>query len=470
MTNNDTVLDSEKSVQLEPFSLQRVIRLSTLDGFFYCLMVGCGETYLVAFALALGFPTLVAGLLAILPLVLGSLLQPLVAVPLRGCFTPRSWVVLCATLQGLALCLLAAIGYFFHADQTILVPWFYVCATIYWATALATGPVWNSWIGRLIPDNQHINFFVGRNRWAQSATLIGLVTAGFYLREAKGNEVKVILFTIMILTAALCRFISTYCLLLHPDLPRDRDREHNSIIGHNFKKWIQTFPVPFMLIFSFLTNLAVNFSSPFFTPFLLSHLAIDYTKYTLLIGTAFIARIITSNVLSRVGHRYGVRALLLCGAIGVIPAAWMWTMSTNMVMLLVFQFYTGFVWSCHELGITLYLMEAMPHRERSLLLSWVQLSNALGMAAGCLAGSLFVGRVMMTTEVYYNIFNISSFLRILPLGVFLFWMPHPLTARFRTMPMRFVDLCLTSGQLIVKPLALKLSSFHVKKRIKMDPQ
>ena len=54
---------------------QRNIRSSYADGAAFSMMVGFGETYLVAFALAIGISELTAGLLSSLPLIAGGLLQ-----------------------------------------------------------------------------------------------------------------------------------------------------------------------------------------------------------------------------------------------------------------------------------------------------------------------------------------------------------------------------------------------------------
>jgi len=71
--------------------LQNDLIASTLDGTVYSVMVGIGEAYVPAFALAIGVGDIAAGLLASVPLLAGAALQLLAPF-----FTPY-------TLQGLGL-------------------------------------------------------------------------------------------------------------------------------------------------------------------------------------------------------------------------------------------------------------------------------------------------------------------------------------------------------------------------------
>src|SRR5262245_6178765 len=84
-------------------TLQRNLRASLVDGAFYSLMVGMGETYLAAFALSLHAGEIATGLLVAVPMFVGALLQ-LCSPPLLHRFgSERTWVVSCAVCQGLSL-------------------------------------------------------------------------------------------------------------------------------------------------------------------------------------------------------------------------------------------------------------------------------------------------------------------------------------------------------------------------------
>src|SRR5688500_1051050 len=79
--------------------LRRDLQLIRADGIVFSLMVGLGETYLSAFALAVGASDVLAGMLATLPLVAGGALQLLAPATMHRAPSYRAWCVLFASLQ-----------------------------------------------------------------------------------------------------------------------------------------------------------------------------------------------------------------------------------------------------------------------------------------------------------------------------------------------------------------------------------
>ena len=403
--------------------LTRIERLSFLDGAFYCSMVGCGETYIVAFALALGFSPQSAGLTSILPLVAGALLQPFSNRFMRRRRGARGWSVACSILQSLALCALGGGSFLLRNHPHILLPYFFAVTTWYWSVALSISPLWNIWIGRLIPAARHLDFFVRRTRMLQVATLVSMVGAGYFLSHMTGKGGNLGAFALLFMLAAAFRLLSVCCLWFHPDIALEQPASGTTSSPTDLA-WLKVHPAAMMLAFTFLINMAVYFSSPYFTPFMLRDLKLDYGIYAVLTSLSFIARVATAGVMARIGGRFGVRALLMLGTIGIVPVAWMWTISTSLAYLVFVQFVTGFVWGCHELGLTLYLMESVADKWRIKLLSFMQMTTALGMLAGSMLGALFAVGKALDTATYYDIFTISSLLRALPALVLLLWTPR----------------------------------------------
>ena len=82
--------------------LRRDLRTIWVDGLAWSLMVGMGELYIAAFAVALGLGETVSGLVATVPLLLGATVQLLTPrlVVLVG--SQRRFVSACALLQALS--------------------------------------------------------------------------------------------------------------------------------------------------------------------------------------------------------------------------------------------------------------------------------------------------------------------------------------------------------------------------------
>ncbi len=73
----------QRNLSQKVSQLRRDLRASVGDGIAWGGMVGLGETYLPAFALAIGLGELTAGLVASLPLLAGGIMQMITPVGIR---------------------------------------------------------------------------------------------------------------------------------------------------------------------------------------------------------------------------------------------------------------------------------------------------------------------------------------------------------------------------------------------------
>ena len=72
------------------------------DAASFSVMIGMGETYFAAFALALGTGETFAGLVATMPMLVGASLQLATPWFLQRTRSYKRWVILCASLQAAA--------------------------------------------------------------------------------------------------------------------------------------------------------------------------------------------------------------------------------------------------------------------------------------------------------------------------------------------------------------------------------
>ncbi|MFG0313217.1 MAG: MFS transporter, partial [Phycisphaerales bacterium] len=109
--------------------IRRDLRFSTRDAMLFSVMVGCGEAYFVAFALAVGMGETLAGLLGSVPLLAGALLQLAGPSAVRALGSHKRWVVLAAGLQALSfipMIIAAVVG---HMPDWLI----FVMVSLYWA-------------------------------------------------------------------------------------------------------------------------------------------------------------------------------------------------------------------------------------------------------------------------------------------------------------------------------------------------
>ena len=130
-------------------TLKNNLRCSVGDGGCWGAMVGFGEHYIPAFALAAGLGEVTAGWIASLPILAGGILQTvsLRAISMVGSY--QRWIAISCTLQALAFFPLVFAAYFGYVSAPLL----FFLASVYWGGGLAAGPAWNTWMGHIVLIN-----------------------------------------------------------------------------------------------------------------------------------------------------------------------------------------------------------------------------------------------------------------------------------------------------------------------------
>ena len=404
--------------------MRRDLRCIFGDGIAFSAMVGTGEAYIPAFALALGAAEIWAGLVATLPLALGSLLQVVTPSMVRRLGSRRRWVVACVLVQALAFLPLVAGGIAGRLPILVL----YAIVTVYWGAGMASGPAWNTWIERLIPRNVRIGFLASRSRASQIAALAGLVVGGGILAVSASWRRPLYGFAFLFLIALACRLVSGFILM--------RQSEPRPILGDRIiglrellrRAWCGEDG----RLLGYLTAImaTVMVAGPFFTPFMLVRLRLGYVPYMSLLAASFVSKAVALPLLARTARRWGPRRLLLLGGLGIFPQPALWLVNQSYPYLLSLQLISGIAWGAHELAAMLLFFDALKEEERTSLLTCFNVMNAFATLCGSLLGGVVFALVGEGLLGYKTIFLVSSALRLLVLGLALRIAHRPiLTAR-----------------------------------------
>lgn len=386
------------------------LRCITADGATYSVMVGIGETYLPAFVLAVGLGELAAGLIAAVPMVGGAVLQLLAPLGVRRLGSLRKWVILCAAAQALTfvpLVLAAVTGY--------APTWFvFAVATLYWASGMATGPAWNTWVTQLIPARVRAPYFARRTRIAQLCLLVSLLIGGFTLTAMAKSSYEVLTFAVLFSVAGLARLSSTRYLAGQSETRQDV-HAHRRVSPLELLRRAGRSTDGTLLFYMLGMQLMAQVAGPFFTPYMLERIKFSYSAYTAIVATAFLAKIAVLPVLGRYATRHGARRLLWVGGVAVIPLSALWMVSDSFVYLLGIQVLAGMAWGAYELATLLLLFESIREDERTSVLTAFNFLNALATVGGALIGGALLKAFLAGGNPYFVIFLVSAVGRLFTL-------------------------------------------------------
>ena len=398
--------------------LRRDLWISVADAAAFSVMVGCGETYLPAFALAVGLGPVAAGLVASVPILVGAVVQLITPLAVEKLGTNRGWVVACTILQAASFFPLVAWAIRGHATLTELL----VAASVYWAAGMAGVPAWNTWMGTLVPTRMRTPYFAQRNRLGQFGVFVGFVLGGLVLQWGERAGRALPAFAVVFTVAAVCRLLSTGCLLACRELvvpapaaaasrPRLVGRVQAAITG------MAAAPAGALVTFLWCFVFAAQFSAPYFTPYLLREMGFSYGAFMLVIATSFLAKAVALPSLGRLGSRIGSVRLLWVGAAACAPLSLLWLVSANVGYLVGVQVAAGACWACYELAVALLFFDVVRERERTGVVTVYNLGLAVATVAGAATGGLVLRSLGEDRSAYFTVFALSSGLRlaVLPL-------------------------------------------------------
>lgn len=392
------------------YSKNKTLHHSIKDGVYYSLMVGMGETYLAAYVLEIGYSEIFSGLVAVIPMLFGSIIQLFSAVFKDQILTKKKkWVVGSVILQAFSLIILS-VSAFTKLTTPLLV---LIVASVYWTAGLASISTWNAWLGGLIPLRIQIKFFSYRNQVCYIYLLLGLVVAGITLKFFQHSPQIHQIFGAIFLLSGVFRFISGYYLYLHSG-----EKKKEKLEPFNFKKSVSKLnDKQIIKIFGyvFVLQAATFISGPFVNPYLLNQLNFGYGHYMVLIGSALASRIFAYKYLGSFAKKRGAAALLMLGTAGVCPIPALWAISDNFFYIMAIQLLSGYFWAAYELGIFFVLLNKYKTEIRSDIITVLNFLNSLGMVFGTVIGAKILQIENLSGTAYVQIFLLSSMARVIPI-------------------------------------------------------
>jgi MFS family permease len=252
---------------------------------------------LVVFALWLGAPNAVIGLLAALPYWTQLLQAPAVSLVER-LRARRLITVVSLFIARLALLGMALLP--FVADRELALTLLVVAETLHCALNAVGSCSWNSWIRDLVPEARLSVFFASRSVWGALIGVVCNLIAGFTLQSQSianggGNG---LVFTVLYGAGFLASLVSTFALAQAPEPVMEAVQPRQSLY-RLLKTPLKD--VNFVRLIRFLVSwqFAVNLATPFFTVFFVEQLGLGMAY---VIGFTIVSQIANVLVLRTWGH------------------------------------------------------------------------------------------------------------------------------------------------------------------------
>lgn len=373
-----------------------------VDGLLHAVMLGVTENYLSALAVELGHDARNQALLTSIPVLAGATSQ-LIAPTLTAWFGSRKrFVVAGAVMQAATHLWFIQLA---NDAESALWP-LLIAKTLYFVGGAMILPAWSAWMARLTEGGGRERYFALRSAAIQGALLLAFVGGAYGLRGHAREGVLSVYGGLF-----WCGLVARSMSALFLSVQHDPDR---ALPSRRPLRILETVARADFRVAGYLAMLyfGTYIASPFFVPWWLNELKLNYPQYALLMGTAIVARIVTVPTLHRVAARWGMTRLLYVAGFGAtfLPVAW--ASSSAFTSFLLIQVASGAIWGAIEYASFQLLLESSSEDTR---LEFLSLAGTM-MGLGQLGGSLVGGNLLDTLKLPYpTVFAISSAVRALPL-------------------------------------------------------
>ena len=374
----------------------------------YGVVQGAGEHFTPAYAVALGASNAHLAFLSSIPTFLGALGQSSAA-SLAGLLGSRKRVVIVfAALQALMWLPIVSVAYLFPDHRPELLIAFLALYALFGGFI---SPVWGSIMAETVPEQRRGQYFSLRSRWSTLANTVGFLLAGglLFVLSDKGPLGFALIFAV----AFVFRMVSLGLLTTLFELRHDTKGDE----APSLRVFLSQLPRTnlgrtFMYLFG--VNFVVNLAGPFFAPYMLRDLKLDYLTYTVLDMLSIVATMWAVTHWGAAADQVGNRKMLAVTGIliGLVPLAWL--VSGNVFYLAVAELFTGVAWAGFNLVSTNFIYDGTSPHNRTAYLAYYSAGASIASGLGALAGGLLIPYVpAFLGSAILTMFVLSGALRLL---------------------------------------------------------
>ena len=334
---------------MEKRKVKQNLKLSTIEGSFWAIMYGAGETFLSACAVFLQFSAFQISFLSSFPPFIGSCFQ-LFSASIKNKFKDiKQFVVAMSYLQAILWIALVLLLFYKPTYKYILI-W----SCIYWIIGTAIQPAWTAWMGYFVPRRIRARYFGKRNRIIGFVSFVATLIAGYILDFF--NENMIYGFAIIFIAAFLGRTFSAFYLNKKFNF---EGKETQSLFEYvySFKNLISKKNKSFYyIIFNSYISFSIMFFGPLFSIYLLRTMELGVFIYTINITLWQISNFSSSNYFGRLCEKIGDYKVLKISIYMIIFLPILWILlyyldhQTQVIATFIVSILAGICFSAYTLS------------------------------------------------------------------------------------------------------------------------
>ena len=259
---------------MQKYKVKKNLKLSTIEGCFWAIMYGGGETFLSACAVFLQFSPFQISFLSSFPPFIGSCFQLFSSIIKNRFKDIKQFVVTMSYLQAFLWIILVVLLFYKPSYKYILI-W----SCIYWTIATVIQPVWTAWMGYFVPRRIRARYFGKRNRIIGFISFLATLIAGYILDIFSDN--LIFGFSIIFLAAFIGRALSAFYLNKKFNF---EEKETQNIIEYisSFRNLIKNKNKSFYyIVFNSYISFSIMFFGPLFSIYMLRTMELGVLIYTI---------------------------------------------------------------------------------------------------------------------------------------------------------------------------------------------
>ena len=302
---------------MEKRKVKQNLKLSTIEGSFWAIMYGGGETFLSACAVFLQFSPFQISFLSSFPPFVGSCFQ-LFSASIKNKFKDiKQFVVTMSYLQALLWVVLVLLLFYKPTYKYILI-W----SCIYWTIGTVIQPAWTAWMGYFVPRRIRARYFGKRNRIIGFVSFIATLIAGYILDIFDQNMTYG--FGIIFIAAFLGRIFSAFYLNKKFNF---EEKESKNLIEYiySFKNLINEQNKSFYyILFNSYISFSIMFFGPLFSIYMLRTMELSVFIYTINMTLWQISNFSSSNYFGTLCQKIGDYKVLRLSTYTIVflPILW----------------------------------------------------------------------------------------------------------------------------------------------------